>query len=153
LFASEVQQMWVVGGVFDAPGGLCCGLVPPFDDTQTFNFWADPPAIQAVLTGLRPPLVSMVSHNATDMAPIRIPYIERLGMEGVTPEAQYVHALMSHPIIIFGLTHGQEAFWWDPLGVVAATLGDVVQFDFRRLRIVQTGPSMGATVATASHDN
>jgi purine nucleosidase len=144
--ADGVSRAYMLGGAIDVPGGLCCGLESTFDYTQTFNLWADPPAMQQMLDGFHEGQVTLVSAEATNHVPIRLSFIDRLRAEAVTPEAVFVRDLGTNPTILFSVMGGLSIYWWDPLDGVAATESGIVQYDFRRVRIVQTGPSSGRTL-------
>lgn len=144
---TRIRRAYLMGGGLNVSDGLCCGLDATFDYSQTFNMWGDPAAAQAVLDELQPAQVSLVAHDATQHVPIRLDYIARLVAEAATPEAHYVAALVSHPLVTGSIAAGLPVFWWDPLTDMAATTQpDVVDYDALRLRVIQTGPSSGRTV-------
>lgn len=151
--ATRIRRTYFLGGAIDVPGGLCCGEEATFDGTQTFNVWGDPAAAQTVLDRLLPAQMTMIGAEASNHVPITSAYIARLGAEGTTPEAQWVHTLVSHPIIAFSVAAGLPVFWWDPLTDIAVTTRDVVQYRFRRIAVVQSGPSAGRTIEVGPGDD
>lgn len=66
-----------------------------FDNTATFNLWADPRAAQAPLDHFQH--VTLIGENAAVSDPIRPAFVARLQTTGETPEARWVAALASHP--------------------------------------------------------
>jgi purine nucleosidase len=142
--AVRVKHVSMEGGAIGVPGGLCCGLDTIFDDTATFNPWADPPAAQALLDNFQH--VTFVGENATVNVPIRPTFVARLQTEGETPEARWVAALGSHPVIKAAIAAGLPAFWWDPLMTVATIEDGQAEFDNQWISIVQSGPSSGRTL-------
>src|SRR5262245_14844836 len=144
--ATRIERVYLETGAIDVRAGLCCGRESMFDDTTTFNAWADPDALQIMLDRLLPTQIAMVGAEATEHVPITTPFIARLNAEAVTPEAQFVTALANHPIITFAVAAGLPIFWWDPLAAVAATTRDMVDYRIRRIAVVLTGPSMGRTI-------
>ncbi|MCY1015790.1 nucleoside hydrolase [Pyxidicoccus sp. MSG2] len=149
--APRVSHVFVVGGALRVPGGLCCGLETTFDQTQTFNPWADPAAAQATLDHFLLTDIVMVGADASNHVPIRADYIARLDAGATTPEAQFVRDLVNHPVITSAVTSGLPIFWWDPLATVAATTLDVVDYELVRIAIVQSGPSSGRTLEVGAH--
>jgi len=142
--AVRVKHVSMEGGAIGVPGGLCCGLDMIFDDTATFNLWADPPAAQALLDNFQ--RVTLIGENATVNVPIRPAFVARLQAEGETPEARWVAALASHPILNAAIAAGLPVFWWDPLMTVATIEDGLAEFDNKWIRIVQRGPSSGRTL-------
>lgn len=78
--------------------------------------------------------------------PIRPAFVTRLQTKGETPEARWVAALASHPVINAAIAAGLPAFWWDPLMTVATIEDGLAEFDHKWIRIVQSGPSSGRTL-------
>lgn len=143
-FRSEVGRVWVMGGALGIPTQLCCGLEELYDQTQTFNIWADPDSAQVLLDDLLPFQVTLIGYNATQQVPINPAFSERLLTEGTTDEAQYVGAISTHPIILAALAAGIPGYWWDPLTGVASTTPGIVDYGLRRVRVLtEPGPSTG----------
>jgi inosine-uridine nucleoside N-ribohydrolase len=144
---SKLHRLYFQGGAFRVAGGLCCGLEATFDGTQTFNVWGEPEAALATIARLRPGRTVFIGADATDHVPIRSDFVARLGAEANTSEAQYVHQLVSHPILAFAISSGLGVFWWDPLAAVAATTQSVVDDSaLLRTTIVLSGRSEGRTL-------
>jgi len=144
--ATRIERVYLETGAIDVPAGLCCDLENMFDDTTTFNAWADPDALQAMLDRLLPAQITMIGAEASNKVPITTSFIARLNAESVTPEALFVTSLANHPVIAFSVAAGLPIFWWDPLAEVAATTPDIVEYTFRRIAVVRTGSSMGRTI-------
>ncbi|WP_163998822.1 nucleoside hydrolase [Pyxidicoccus caerfyrddinensis] len=149
--APSVSHVFVQGGALHVPGGLCCGLETTFDQTQTFNPWADPAAAQATLDHFLLTDIVMVGADATNHVPIRTDFIARLDAEATTPEAEFVRDVANHPVITSAVTSGLPVFWWDPLATVAATTLDIVDYELVRIAIIQSGPSSGRTLEVGAH--
>jgi hypothetical protein len=58
-----------------------------------------------------------------------------------------VNALASDPLIS-SAEDGGGAFWWDPLNAVASTVDGIVDYRWRLVDVVQSGPSQGRTVVS-----
>ncbi len=144
--APRVSRVFVQGGALRVPGGLCCGLEMTFDQTQTFNPWADPVAAQTTLDHFLLTDIAMIGADATNHVPIRTDYLARLNAEATTPEAQFVRDLANHPVITSSVTSGFPIFWWAPLTSVAITTQGVVDDELVRIAVIQTGPSSGRTL-------
>jgi len=127
---------------------------PRFDGTQTVNYWVDPHAAHAVLELTPTGRLTMVPHDATRFVPITIEFLDRLTAEAAAPEAGYVNALMSHPIVRAGIQAGQSAFWWDPLAAVSLDKKSkkIIDYDWERIDIVEDGPSAGRTLEVAPNE-
>ena len=139
-----IDRVYVQGGAIDVPGGL--EGVPGFDNTQTLNIWGDPAAAQAVFTALRPGALHLVPGDATDFVPVRLEYVAVLSANAQTPAATYVATLMNHPIIIFAVQAGLPVFWWDPLAALSVINKDLVQYQWKRITVIQDGVSSGRTI-------
>lgn len=151
--ANRIHRAYVMGGAVHTSGNLCCGLTETFDNSQELNIWGDPAAAQAVLDLLPPARVTLVALDATQHVPITLSFIARLQGDHHTPAADYVAALTAHPFIYGAVATGQPIFWWDPLAAVAAvsvTHGDVVEYEWERLSIVQEGPQSGRTAPVST---
>jgi inosine-uridine nucleoside N-ribohydrolase len=142
-----------MGGAVHVPGELLAPD-PRFDGTQTVNYWVDPHAAHTVLQLTPDGRLTMVPHDATNFVPITIDFLDRLTAEATAPEAGYVSALMSHPIVRGGIQAGRSAFWWDPLAAVALDeqSGKIIDYDWERIDIVEEGPSAGRTLAVAPNE-
>lgn len=149
---TKIRHMWVMGGAIGIPGGLCCGLTQTFDNTQTFNMWADPDAVQTLLDVTLPLQMSFVGYNATQYVPIRQSFVDRLATEGTTTEARYVSDMVHHPIVTAAIQAGLLANWWDPLTEIASSTPGVVTFEMRHIKILQTGASQGRTEVVPNDD-
>lgn len=143
-----VDRVWFQGGAIGpTAGGLCCGLEAIYDETQTFNVWADQLSAQAVLDELHSNEVTLVGGNATRHVPIRAEYVAELLAEAATPEASWVASVVSHPILQGAIAQGLPVFWWDPLAAVALTRSGVVAYDNKHMTIlVEEGPAVGRSV-------
>jgi inosine-uridine nucleoside N-ribohydrolase len=144
--AAKISRVFFDGGAIGVPAGLCCGLDSFFDDTQTFNVWADPGATQTTLERLFPFQMAMVGANATNDVPVVAPFVAQLAAQPGNPELDFVNALLANPILSFEVSLGGLVFWWDPLSGVASDTGNVVQYRPMRISIIQSGPATGRSI-------
>ncbi|TYB53015.1 nucleoside hydrolase [Nonomuraea sp. PA05] len=137
-----------MGGAVHVPGNLCCGTPPEFDGTQEFNYWLDPAAARAVLTGSRG-AVRMVSLDAANEVPITAAFLDRLAADHGTPAAGTVLEIVTHPEVL-PLIEQNLLYWWDPLAAMSAVRPGHVRFTYGRVDVVLSGPSAGRTVLSPS---
>jgi len=150
-----IGRVWFQGGAIGpTAGGLCCGLEAIYDQTQTFNVWADQLSAQAVLDALHANEVTLVGGNATRNVPIRSEYVAELLAEADTPEASWVASVVSHPVLQGAIAQGLPVFWWDPLAAIALTRPGVVAYDNKRMTIlVEEGPAVGRSVEVGPQED
>ncbi|GAA2209537.1 nucleoside hydrolase [Nonomuraea monospora] len=137
-----------MGGAVHVPGNLCCGTPAEFDGTQEFNYWLDPAAARAVLTGSRG-AVRMVSLDAANEVPITAAFLDRLAADHGTPAADTVLEIVTHPEVL-PLIEQNLLYWWDPLAAMSAVRPGHVEFTYGRVDVVLNGPSAGRTVLSPS---
>jgi hypothetical protein len=130
------------GGAIGVPGGLCCGLEETFDESQTFNLWADPGG-GAGGAGRLPPAPGedgrQRDKRRADHARIHGPAGGRRDDAGGA--LRPCRRIPSHPQA--AIAAGFEVAWWDPLATVALVDRDVIDFEVKRVGVVQSGPSAG----------
>lgn len=142
--AALIDRAYIEGGALDVPGGL--EGVPGFDNTQTLNTWGDPAAAQAVFRALHPGALHLVAHDATNFVPVRLEYLALLRENAETPAARYVATLMNHPLLVGAVRAGLAVYWWDPLAALSATDNRLVEYDWKRVEVIQDGVSSGRTI-------
>jgi purine nucleosidase len=142
--AALLDRVYVQGGAVDVPGGL--EGVPGFDNTQTLNIWGDPAAAQAVFASLRPGALYLVPGDATNFVPVRSEYVELISATAQTPAAEYVTTVMTNPLLVGAVQAGLPVFWWDPLTALSVTTRRLVQYDWKRIAVIQDGVSSGRTI-------
>lgn len=143
--SDRLGRVVVMGGAFDVGGNLYGSTAGGFDNTQEINMWIDPAAADDVFAKVPRVRVSIVALDATNHAPIRPAYVERLGAEATTYEARTVHAIVTQPgvpeLIDLGIM-----FWWDTLAAVSLVTGEGVDYRVRPVDVVLDGQSAGRTV-------
>ena len=142
--AALIDRAYVEGGAFNGSAGL--EGVPGFDGTQTLNIWGDPTAAQSVFRALRPGALYLVPHDATDFVPVRLDYVAQITANAQTPAAGYVATLMNHPLLVGAVQAGLAVFWWDPLAALSATNNQLVDYQWKRVAVIEDGVSSGRTV-------
>jgi len=144
--SDRLGRVAVMGGAFDVGGNLYGSTAEGFDSTQEINMWIDPAAADHVLATVPRACASIVALDATNHAPIRPAYVERLGAEATTYEARTVHAIVTQPGVPELIDQG-IMFWWDTLAAVSLVTGEGVDYRVRPVDVVLDGPSAGRTVA------
>ncbi|MGR6916768.1 nucleoside hydrolase [[Actinomadura] parvosata] len=139
----SAARLTTMGGAVHVPGNLCCGTPPEFDGTQEFNYWLDPAAARAALTGSRG-AVRMVSLDAANEVPITDTFLDRLAADHGTPAAATVLEIVTHPEVR-PLIAQNLLYWWDPLAAMSAVRPGYVEFTYGRVDVVLSGPSAGRT--------
>lgn len=141
----RLGRVVVMGGAFDVSGNLYGSTTEGFDNTQEINMWIDPGAADHVFATVPRARVSIVALDATNHAPIRPAYVERLGVEAATYEARTVHAIVTQPGLPELIDQG-IMYWWDTLAAVSFVTGQGVGYGVRPVDVVLDGPSAGRTV-------
>ncbi|GAA4957443.1 inosine-uridine nucleoside N-ribohydrolase [Nonomuraea thailandensis] len=145
---ASASRLTSMGGAVHVPGNLCCGTPPEFDGTQEFNYWLDPAAARAVLTGSRG-AVRMVSLDAANEVPITGAFLDRLAADHRTPAADTVLEIVTHPEVR-PLIEQALLYWWDPLAAMSAVRPGHVRFTYGKVDVVPSGPSAGRTFLSPS---
>ena len=148
--AALIDRAYVLGGSFSGFPGL--EGVPGFDGTQTLNIWGDPAAAQSVFRALRPGSLYLVSREATNLVPVRLDYVAQITANAQTPAASYVATLMNHPLLVGAVQAGLGVYWWDPLAALSATYHQLVEYQWKRVEVVQDGVSSGRTIESSTGD-
>jgi len=91
-------------------------------------------------------LVYLVPHDATDFVPVRLDYVAQITANAQTPAAGYVAALMNHPLLVGAVQAGLAVFWWDPLAALAATNNQLMDYQWKRVAVIEDGISSGRTL-------
>ncbi|WP_454859863.1 nucleoside hydrolase [Promicromonospora soli] len=143
--SDRLGRVVVMGGAFDVGGNLYGSTSGGFDNTQEINMWIDPAAADHVFATVPRARASIVALDATNHAPIRPAYVERLGAEATTYEARSVHAILTQPGVPELIDQG-IMFWWDTLAAVSLVTGEGVDYRVRPVDVVLDGPSAGRTV-------
>jgi purine nucleosidase len=143
---SRIASVYVMGGAIDVPGNLIGTGSEAFDGTQELNVWIDPEAMTRVLTDLR--RVYLVPLDATQYVPATFEFATLLSENANTAEAQLVSAVLSQPIVQYGMSLG-AFYFWDPLTAMAATgHAGVVEFERDRISVIEEGTAAGRTVSS-----
>lgn len=148
-FRDHVEAAFVMGGAVHVGGNLCCGVSDTFDNSQEFNFWADPAAVSDVFQQLRPGTITLVPLDATNFVPLLESFDAQLEADPRTGAARFVAAMVADPGVA-DFVPGGFVFWWDPLAAVAATTDGIVRYESDRITVVQSGPRQGALVVDPS---
>ncbi|MEV0612750.1 nucleoside hydrolase [Nonomuraea sp. NPDC050404] len=147
---AAASRLTTMGGAVNVPGNLCCGTPPEFDGSQEFNYWLDPAAARAVLTGSRGfGAVRVVPLDAANEVIITDAFLARLGADHGTPAADTVLEIVTHPEVR-PLIADDLLYWWDPLAAMSAIHPGHVEFTSGRLDVVLGGPSAGRTFPSPS---
>lgn len=142
--AAKVGRVVAMAGAIDVPGGIGFEYTGIYDDSQDLNAWFDPAATDDVVRTFGRKL-TLVGVDATNDVPITLPFIADLTAVASTPEAGIVAAIGNNPILQFGLSLGQAAYWWDVLAAEVAVGEPVVSVSEVRVTVVLSGPQTGRT--------
>ena len=56
---------------------------------------------------------------------------------------------MQHPILVGAVQAGLTVEWWDPLAALSSTTHGLVQYEWKRIAVIQDGVSSGRFFSTA----
>lgn len=82
--------------------------------------------------------------------PVRLEYVELINANARTPAARYAATMMSHPLLVGAVQAGLAVFWWDPLAALSATTNHLVEYEWKRIAVIQDGVSSGRTIESPS---
>ena len=141
-----MARVSVMGGAVHVPGNLCCGAETGFSKTPEFNIWADPVAAQASFQAFGT-LLELVSLDATQSVPVTKSFLQKIGADHQTKEADVVAGIAASKSFVDGADAG-FLYWWDPLNAVSAMTPGLVEFKEEGVTVVQTGADIGQTKPT-----
>jgi purine nucleosidase len=143
----RVERVSVMGGAVHVPGNLCCGAEKGFSMTPEFNIWSDPVAAQASFQAFGP-LLELVSLDATQFVPVTTTFLQKIGGDHHTKEADVVAGIAASKSFVDGAAGG-FLYWWDPLNAVSAMTPGLVAFKEEGVTVVQAGADIGQTKPAA----
>jgi inosine-uridine nucleoside N-ribohydrolase len=132
--ASKLHSVYAMGGAVEVAGNVTEA------PTAEWNFYADPRAAAIVLASELP--LTLVPLDATNYVPVDAAFVDRLGREKVTPQADFVYRLLRASE---GLIAEGEYCFWDTFSAALMTDNSLGTFREFPLRVVEDGPESGRT--------
>jgi len=142
----KLEMIYIMGGAVDVPGNIRAVAMWNRNSVAEWNIYCDPYAANLVFESGAP--ITLVPLDVTNQVPLTLAFYNRLEADRVTPEAGFVHKILSRlkPTI---RTH--EYYFWDPLTAAVATNENLAMFRRRRLKVIhEEGLESGRTLATDS---
>jgi len=138
----EIEQIYVMGGAFFAPGNVADAPEMDIDNTAAeWNIYVDPLAASVVVGSGAP--ISFVPLDASNHVLLDEAFYDRLGQDRTSPEAEFVYQVLTQNI---GLVRSGDYYFWDPLTAAIALDESLATFEMQPvLVIVDEGPESGAT--------
>jgi inosine-uridine nucleoside N-ribohydrolase len=138
---ASLEMVYVMGGAVHVPGNIASVGVGIENEAAEWNIYADPRAANLVFASGAP--VTLVPLDATNHVPLNEPFYERLGKEKASPEAEFVHSVLTQIRDFLG-TEGY--YLWDPLAAAVLTDESLATFETTNLTVVEAeGTESGRT--------
>ncbi|HLE73146.1 MAG TPA: nucleoside hydrolase [Anaerolineales bacterium] len=137
--AQEIEMVYIMGGAVSVPGNLAFAGID--NQVSEWNIYIDPKAAQLVLDSGAP--LTLIPLDVTNLAPLTVDFLDRLGEVAQTPEAEFVFRSLTQ----YSEFIAQGYYFWDPLA--AAALTDEESFTFEALElqvILEDGSHSGQTI-------
>lgn len=140
--AQEVQQLYIMGGAFAAPGNVSDAPEMGIDnEAAEWNIYVDPHAAALVVASGAP--ITFVPLDASNHVPLDKAFYDRLAADRTTPEADFVYQVLSRNI---GFVTSGGYYFWDPLTVAIAVDESLATFEAGPVMVIEEeGPESGAT--------
>jgi len=133
----KIEMMYVMGGAVDVPGSP----VSEENTTAEWNIYCDPHAARLVFESGAP--ITLIPLDATNEAPVSKDFVERLASAQQTPEAQFVHGLLT---FITDAPESVDYYFWDPLAAAVMADPSLVTLQTRDVTVIDTpGAENGRT--------
>jgi inosine-uridine nucleoside N-ribohydrolase len=137
----NVEMVYVMGGAVNVPGNIGDAGVGIDNRAAEWNIYIDPHAAQVVFASGAP--ITLVPLDATNHAPLRAAFYQRLQQDHATPVASFVFDVLTkrHDFIQSG-----GYYFWDPLAAAVATDERLATIQAQTLGVVEAeGPQSGRT--------
>ena len=132
--AKNLHAVYAMGGAVQVPGNVTEA------PAAEWNFYADPRAASIVVASDLP--LTLVPLDATNYVPVDAAFVERLGREKATPQADFVYRLLKASE---GLIAEGEYCFWDTFSAALITDNSLGTFRDIPLRVIEDGPESGRT--------
>jgi inosine-uridine nucleoside N-ribohydrolase len=134
---NKIERIYEMGGAVDVEGSG----VTEENTTAEWNIFADPTAARIVFESGVP--ITLVGLDATNRVRVTLYFLERLGEQKTSPEAEFVYEL---------LNSRQESiqsagyYFWDPLAAGVLADPSIVTLTDRYVTVIdEEGPELGRT--------